>query len=220
MLSLESSIPGGVRGDIRLVAEEENDAAEERDNDEDDDDDDDAVVDDREKKGIETTGVEDDVDDDDDDVEDVDVDDCGWAADAADCRAAGTKEEANAPAKVAAEEARDEVEVEEEDEEDDDNNDDAEYDDRSFGAAELLPRPAEDDAAGREAALVVLSYELKADVAVAEAVSASSTSIRGRLAAFDGQSPSEACCWAPVAFTVGGSSTIPCLSPHKHHAQQ
>ena len=213
MLSLESSIPGGVRGDIRLVADEESDAAEERD----DGDDDDAVVDDREKKGIETTGVEDDDDDD-----DVDVDDCGWAAGAADCRAAGTKEEANAPAKVAAEEARDEEDEDEDDEEeeDDDNNDDAEYDDRSFGAVELLPRPAEDDAAGREAALVVLSYELKADVAVAEAVSASSTSIRGRLAAFDRQSPSDACCWAPVAFTVGGSSTIPCLSPHKHHAQQ
>jgi hypothetical protein len=149
MLSLESSMPGGVRGDIRLVAEEESDAAEERD-----DDDEDAVVDEREKKGIETTGVEDDdVDDDDDDVEDVDVDDCGWAADAADCRAAGTKEEANAPAKVAAEEARDDEEVEEDD---DNNNDDAEYDDRSFGAVELWPSP-EDDAAGREAAVPALA---------------------------------------------------------------
>jgi hypothetical protein len=216
MLSLESSIPGGVRGDIRLVAEEESDVAEDRD----DDDDDDAAVDNREKKGIETTDVED--DDDDDDVDDVeDVDDCGWAAGAADCRAMGTKEEANAPAKVAAEEARDEEEKGEVDDEDDEYKDDAEYDDRSFGAVELL-RPADDevDAAGREAAaLAVLSYELKLDV-VAVTVSTSSTSIRGRLAAFDRQSPSGACCWAPVAFTVGGSSTIPCLSPHKHHAQR
>jgi hypothetical protein len=214
MLSLESSIPGGVRGDIRLVAEEGSVVAEERDDD-----------DDREKKGIETTDVEDD-DDDDNEVEDVDVDDCGWAAGAADCRVVGTKEEANAPAKVAAEEARDEevgVEEEEdvEDKEDDDNKDDAEYDERSFGAVELL-RPADNevDAAGREAAaLAVLSYELKLDV-VAVTVPTSSTSIRGRLAAFDRQSPSGACCWAPVAFTVGGSSTIPCLSPHKHHAQR